>query len=525
VTPAEYWNRVTNLFSPESVLRSALALALSAALSVVLTYLVRQRARRAGLFDRADARKLHATEIPRIGGVAIVASVALTLAVLAGVIGANAFLEHGSGLLVVLGGALAIHILGLYDDLWQVRARWKFLAQILIALAVYILGVRMTTLSLPFIGIVNLPFAISLAFTVLWFVGITNAFNLIDGLDGLAAGAALFALMTMFVVASANGRSGAALVTLVLAGATLGFLYYNFHPATIFLGDSGSLFLGFMLAGIGVLSAQKSPTVIAVAIPVVSLGLPVLDTSLAILRRFLRRQPIFSADRGHIHHRLLGAGRSPRSVVLTLYAACAVLALCGMLLVNEGGHVAFVLALIGVGVLFTVQRLKIYEFEEVARLLRIGARQRHTIARGVRVREASARLADLSDLGEVFDALERLFAEDGCPRAELQLAAAFVQEPQDLVLWSWCRDAHVDSTWWSVTLPLLDARGRRMGTLQFWQEGALTKSALPHFHTIAGELRSQIEFKVLTLWRTVPRTRRPTGERERVPTGSGPRVA
>jgi hypothetical protein len=93
------------------------------------------------------------------------------------------------------------------------------------------------------------------------------------------------------------------------------------------------------------------------------------------------------------------------------------------------------------------------------------------------------------------------------------------------VLWSWCRDAHVDSTWWSVTLPLLDARGRRMGTLQFWQEGALTKSALPHFHTIAGELRSQIEFKVLTLWRTVPRTRRPTGERERVPTGSGPRVA
>src|SRR5215469_15232760 len=223
VTPAEYWNRVTNLFSPESVLRSALALVLSAALSVVLTYLVRQRARRAGLFDRADARKLHATEIPRIGGVAIVASVALTLAVLAGVVGPNAFLEHGSGLFVVLGGALAIHFLGLYDDLWQVRARWKFLAQILIALAVYILGVRMTTLSLPFVGIVQLPFVLGLAFTVLWFVGITNAFNLIDGLDGLAAGAALFALMTMFVVASANSRSGAALVTLVLAGATLGF--------------------------------------------------------------------------------------------------------------------------------------------------------------------------------------------------------------------------------------------------------------------------------------------------------------
>jgi UDP-GlcNAc:undecaprenyl-phosphate GlcNAc-1-phosphate transferase len=164
---------------------------------------------------------------------------------------------------------------------------------------------------------------------------------------GLAAGAAMFALSTMFVVGSINGQAGPALVTIALAGATLGFLVYNFNPASIFLGDSGSLFLGFMLAGIGLLGSQKSPTVIAVAIPIVSLGLPVLDTTLAVARRFLRGQPIFTADRAHIHHRLLSLGHSPRRVALLHYSACALLGLGGMLLVNDSAYVAVVLVVIG----------------------------------------------------------------------------------------------------------------------------------------------------------------------------------
>jgi UDP-GlcNAc:undecaprenyl-phosphate/decaprenyl-phosphate GlcNAc-1-phosphate transferase len=436
-----------------------------------------------------------------------------------------------------------------------VRARWKFLTQIAIALAVYALGVRVTTLSLPFVGVVHLGVFIGLLFTVLWLVGITNAFNLIDGLDGLASGAALFALTTMFVVASANGRSGAALVILILAGATAGFLFYNFHPATIFLGDSGSLFLGFMLAGIGLLSAQKSSTVVAVAIPVVSLGLPVLDTVLAVFRRFLRGQPIFAADRGHIHHRLLGHGYSPRTVVLALYAACAVLAMCAMLLVNEGGHVVIVLTLVGFGVLIAVQRLRIFEFEEAVRLVRMGARQRDTIARNVRVHETCGRLAELHDMSDVFDALTQTFAEDGCPRVEIRLRTTFLGEERpgepgrraddDVVVWVCGRESHPLPTWWHVSLPLVDTVGERLGSMVIWQTGGADAAVLPHFHTIAGELRTQIEHKLLTLWhlspvrsRSLADPREPVRERlngdrvngdrtngERAHSGRGPRVA
>jgi UDP-GlcNAc:undecaprenyl-phosphate/decaprenyl-phosphate GlcNAc-1-phosphate transferase len=551
---------ITLFGATHPVVLAGLALLIAGGSSVVLTYVVRQRARHARLFDRTDARKLHRSEIPRIGGVAIVLSVALTLVALAALGGPGIFTSSGNGLLVVLGGGLAIHLLGLDDDLWQVPARWKFIIQIVIALTVYALGVRVTTLSLPFVGVVQLGAVVGLLFTVLWLVGITNAFNLIDGLDGLASGAALFALTTMFVVASANGRPSAALVILILAGATAGFLVYNFHPATIFLGDSGSLFLGFMLAGVGLLSAQKSSTVVAVAIPVVSLGLPVLDTSLAVFRRFLRRQPIFAADRGHIHHRLLGYGLSPRTVVLSLYAACAVLGLCAMLLVNEGGHVVVVLTLVGVGVLIAVQRLRIFEFEEAARIVRVGARQ--TIARNVRVHEACARVAVLHDMSEVFEVLGQTFKDDGSPRVEIRLRTTFLGEDgpdpgrrtdDDVVVWAWSRESHPRAAWWHVSIPLIDTVGERIGSMVLWQESSdiADTAALPHFHTIAGELRALIEQKLLTLWHLAPphsqayiesresiRERmhaervhaarlngNGTGERERIHSGRGPRVA
>ena len=502
---------------------------------------MRQKARRAGLFDLSDARKLHGTQIPRVGGVGIVLAVATTSIVLFLLFGGSVFAGNGQGLLVVFAGGLAIHCVGLYDDIRQLHARWKFLAQIVIAVLVFAAGVRMTTLSLPFMGVIELGGVAGLVFTVLWFVGITNAFNLIDGLDGLAAGAALFALTTMFVVAIANGRFGAALATLTLAGATLGFLYYNFHPATIFLGDSGSLFLGFMLAGIGALSAQKSPTVVAVAIPVVSLGLPVLDTLIAVTRRFLRRQPIFAADRGHIHHRLLGRGYSPRGVVLALYAVCAVLALAGMLLVNNGGHVvALVLVTIGIGVGFMVQRLRIYEFEEVGRLLRRGVQQRHTIERGVRVREASARMGALDDLAAVFVALGETLAEDGCPRAEVRLRAAFLDgrrgavggrgphrpdatEEDDVAVWTWnAADApHLEASWWHVTLPFLDHDGRRFGSMVLWADGVGAGFAVPSFprdrRRLARTDRGQAADAVAH-WCWPPACARP---RERTDCGSG----
>jgi hypothetical protein len=294
-----------------------------------------------------------------------------------------------------------------------------------------------------------------------------------------------------------------------------------------------------------------------VAIPVVSLGLPVLDTLIAVTRRFLRRQPIFAADRGHIHHRLLGRGHSPRTVVLTLYGVCALLALAAMLLVNEGGHVALVLVTVGIGVGFLVQRLRIFEFEEAARLLRRGVRQRHTIERGVRMREASARLSEMEDLSTVFASLAEVFAADGCPRAEVGLRVSFLDGRRgrasdltagragdgEVAVWSWSSvdPISIDARCWQVTLPLLDGNGSRMGSLVIWQTPESVESPLPHFHAIAGELRRQVEGRLLTLWPVGvdkraehvtgglpgPRVVQRAGSgrsRDRVPGGSGPAV-
>jgi len=478
-------------------------------LSLVLTYGVRERAKRARLFDSADARKVHTGEIPRVGGVAIFLAVVATLGLIATVAGAVDFGTQGNGLRVVLAGGAAAFGVGLWDDLRSLRARWKLVAEIAIAVAVFAAGVRVNSLSLPFVGVLSFPPAVSLLFTVVWLVGITNAFNLIDGLDGLAGGAALFALSTMFVVGSINGHLNTALVTIAIAGATLGFLVYNFNPASIFLGDSGSLFLGFMLAGLGLLSSQKSQTIVAVAIPVVSLGLPVLDTALAIARRFLRGQPIFSPDRGHIHHRLLSLGHSPRQVALLLYGACALLALGGMVLVNNSEYVAVVLVLFGLAAGFAIQRLRFAEFEELARIVRKGVRQRGVIGKSVRIREATQQIGALDDLREVFHLLERTFGEDDFHRAEVRLRPSFLDGTDlaldrrfddDVSVWTWSRNGAAHAAWWEIKLPLLDAAGGRIGSMVLWQDGMASETSLSHIHTIARALRPAVEYKLLALW-------------------------
>lgn len=483
------------------------AFAISLIASLVLTYLVRDRAKRLRLFDPTDERKVHTRQIPRVGGIAIFGSVAITLglmAVLAGFHGANL---SSAKLLIILVGGAATHVLGLYDDLKQMRARYKFAIQILIAIGVFAAGVRIDVVSLPGIGVVELGFVAGLLFTIFWFVGLTNAFNLIDGLDGLASGAAMFALTTMFVVATMNGQPGAALVTIAVAGATLGFLRYNFHPASIFLGDSGSLFLGFMLAGIGAISAQKGSTVVAIAIPLVSLGLPVLDTSLAIVRRFLRGQAIFSADRGHIHHRLLSFGHSPRKVALLMYGGCALLALGGMLLVNGSGYVAIVLLLVGFGVGLVIQHLRYHEFDELARMIRRGARQRSVIGRNVRLREASLRIADASTVGGVFETTQRAFA-GSFARAEVRLRPSFVAAgsvagsdrrfDDDVLVWSWQDASRMGA--WEVRVPLAGPRGERFGSLLVWQEGKGTDTSLSHLNVVTHELRAAMERRLWAIW-------------------------
>lgn len=253
--------------------------------------------------------------MPYLGGVAIYLGFLAALLVIQ---------PSSHRLLVLAGGSTLILLLGVVDDVFDLPAKVKFAGQVGIALLVALGGLRIRGLTNPFDGYLDLGWW-SIPLTVLWFVSLTNVMNLVDGLDGLAAGVASIAAAALWVVAVGKGQHLVALATLALSGAAAGFLPHNFNPAKIFMGDAGSMFLGFTLAGIAVQGALKGAATIALVIPVVALGLPVFDTACAIIRRFQNGQPIYEADRAHIHHRLLALGLSTKQAVLVLYLLSAIL--------------------------------------------------------------------------------------------------------------------------------------------------------------------------------------------------------
>ena len=300
------------------------AFLLALGLSTALVPVVKSLARRHQLYDRnQSSRKIHTSAIPRLGGVAIVAAFYAPLAGL--LFHANdvseRFYADPHKAIALFGGGITIFALGLYDDLRGAGAKLKFAVQLAVAYGLYHEGFRVEQIALPFGG--HLPLgALALPFTLVWVVGVVNAFNLIDGLDGLAGGVAFFGVATTFVIALSRGDVLMSLFMASLAGAVLGFLIFNFNPASIFMGDSGSMFLGFILATTSMQTSQKSSTAVAMLVPIVALGLPIMDTLLAMIRRFVRGRSMFSADREHIHHRLLALGYTHRRAVLTLYGLC-----------------------------------------------------------------------------------------------------------------------------------------------------------------------------------------------------------
>ncbi len=224
-------------------------------------------------------------------------------------------------------GATVIVIGGFIDDKYDIKPWCKLLFQILAALILIYFGIRITIITNPVsniyqyihIGMFSIPL------TIIWVVGITNAMNLIDGLDGLAAGIALIASVTLSIIAILNGRNEAAIVTIIFAGSILGFLPYNFNPASIFMGDTGAQLLGFMLAAISIEGAIKSAAVFPIAVPILAFGIPIYDTLFAVIRRKINGKPIMSADKGHLHHRLLDMGLNQKQAVLIMYVISAIL--------------------------------------------------------------------------------------------------------------------------------------------------------------------------------------------------------
>jgi UDP-GlcNAc:undecaprenyl-phosphate/decaprenyl-phosphate GlcNAc-1-phosphate transferase len=380
--------------------------------SSVLTHYVRNAALKHGWTCTAPRKRdVHSNPIPRLGGVGIFLAFIL---VAAGFTAFCCFRGAPAGFslhttLAILIPATLMFLLGLYDDLLSLKPSVKFGVQIVAGLLLYVGGVRISVFPI-LSGYHELNVAVSALLTVVWVLLISNAFNLIDGLDGLSAGSAMFSIVVVFIVSLFSHNLLISVATVILAGATLGFLRYNFNPATIFLGDSGSLFLGFMLSAVSLAGTQKSTTAVAVAIPVVSCGLPLLDTVLSVVRRFLSGQPLFRADREHIHHKLLKRGLSHKQAVVLLYGVSAALGIASLLLLYPtGSSVGIVLIVVGVGIWFGVQHLGYHEFAELGQAAKRTVDQKQIIVNNLAIRRATEELGSAKNFDQICQVLQDAF--------------------------------------------------------------------------------------------------------------------
>jgi UDP-GlcNAc:undecaprenyl-phosphate GlcNAc-1-phosphate transferase len=458
--------------------------------SLTLTPLIRRLCTRFRLLDiPLDGRRMHRKGVPRLGGVAIYLSCLIALSIL---LFADNNLTHSlraytSDLFIVLVPATLVLILGVYDDLRGTNAFVKFLGLGLIAALFYAMGGRIETFPIPFAGAIHLPPIIGFLITVFWLVGIANAFNLIDGMDGLAPGAALFSSMVILVISLASDKPLTIVVTLVLCGALAGFLRYNFNPASIFLGDSGALFVGFLLAALSVVGVQKATTTVAVVTPMLAFGLPVVDTGVTMARRIISGRPIFQGDHEHIHHMLLARGWSQRRVVLILYGVCAVFGLLAALSMKTSSPLTgFVLFVVSVVVIIGVGQLRYHEVDELrAGVKRTVGDRRLRVANNIRMRRAGLALSKAATLNDLFEAVRQMLEFEEFAYAKLQLGQAgradineraFLaserrRAPQRIefsngrVVWSWKRNGVDDteviesSNYWCFRLPLSTQNG------------------------------------------------------------------
>ncbi len=342
-------------------------------LSLILTPIFRDIFRSYGMVDEPDfGRKIHKYPIPRVGGMAIACAYAASFLIVQWKTGIVA--ESLTLVWKVLPAAITVFVVGVIDDLWGLRSWQKLIGQVVAAGIACYNGI----LVVDVIGLHEKAWW-TIPVTILWLLACTNAFNLVDGMDGLAAGLGMFATLTIFVAALLQKNIALAMATVPLAGCLVGFLCYNFNPATIFLGDSGSLLIGFLMGCYGIIWTEKSATLLGLTAPLMALSLPLIDVGLAIVRRFLRRQPIFSADRGHIHHRLLDRGMSPKKAALLLYGICGIVAVFSLFeTVFHNNAVSSVIVLLFCAVaLIGIQYLGYTEFSVAGKMLFGGGLQRN----------------------------------------------------------------------------------------------------------------------------------------------------
>jgi UDP-GlcNAc:undecaprenyl-phosphate GlcNAc-1-phosphate transferase len=384
----------------------------SLAFSLLLTPLVRNVAWHFGIVDQPDQqRKIHSSPIPRMGGVAIFAAVLCAYGLLLIIrLSSGAIVSADLPLALRLLPALAIVFgIGIIDDVISVRPWIRLAVETIAAIFAWVGGIHITAIA----GYSFSEVVVSFIVTVLWIVTCTNAINLIDGVDGLAAGVSLFAAVTMLIAAILDHNYPMALAVVPLAGALLGFLRFNFIPASIFLGDCGSLTLGFLLGCFGALWTEKSTTLLGLTAPLMVLAVPLLDVGLAVVRRLLRGQPIFAADNGHIHHKLLSRGLSPRHLLLVIYGICAFGSAASLMLtINHNQDRDFVLILVCLAAWLGLQHLGYTEFS-VAKKMVFGGTIRSVLSAQLALEQFEQEVnADLT-LRQCWDVLCRTCPEFG----------------------------------------------------------------------------------------------------------------
>jgi UDP-GlcNAc:undecaprenyl-phosphate/decaprenyl-phosphate GlcNAc-1-phosphate transferase len=412
-----------------------LLLAVAVSLSCLLTWTTRQFAKRWGLVRGPEsARHIHQTPVPRIGGTAIVLT--FFSIVIFGVAFrwlSNTPLGEFGELAALIPPLTLLYAVGLWDDLKSATPALKIAAQILGGAWLFFGGYRAFSVS-PESS--PLLFVLSFVTTVGWVLWISNAFNLIDGLDGLAAGSALFSLVTLLALGVISDNRQLIAGTIILGGAIIGFLRYNFNPATIFLGDCGSLAIGFLLSALSLSSHEaKSPTLVALAVPLVAFGLPILETVLSVVRRFLSGRPIFDADSEHIHHKLLMRGLSHRQVVIVLYGVSGLFAFLSIFLLYPGmTSFALVLGTVSALIFFGIQQLKYPELLELVRLAQRTIQQKKIIHNNVRIRKASEFLREANTREQISKALELAFGESDFDDLEVALYGPPHSDSADMIL-------------------------------------------------------------------------------------------
>jgi UDP-GlcNAc:undecaprenyl-phosphate GlcNAc-1-phosphate transferase len=429
----------------------------SLAISLVTTFWVQTTAVARGLLvPPASDRHLHTKPLPRIGGFGIYLAFSITVVFFCAVPkwGQRVFAPHM--LIGFLIATCSIFLVGAYDDLKSLRPQSKLIFEFLAAVYLYFSGFGLHNIRLSVSGhAVGEP--VGFALTVIWVLLITNAFNLIDGLDGLAVGTALLSTIVVIATSLVQHNDLVTMLSCALFGTLLGFVPFNFHPASIFMGDSGSLFIGFALGALSLSGWSGRPTVTGVAVPILCFGLPIVDVTLAVARRFLTRQPLFRADAEHVHHKLLKRGLSQQRAVLVLYGVTAGFVLASILLIRESSMLVPVLAATSLGVLLGIQQLRYQEFSggwfglhsylrrrQIARAQRCIQQASHSLDRCGDFRSICRVLRDnLQPIG--IDGVSfRVQAHNGLPPDRLR---PLRKDREGNLFFSWSRRASSTSVW------------------------------------------------------------------------------